>query len=103
MYTDKIFSFSGTFPAPPYALDKNGNPVYFRRNLKAVDSYLVQEYYIDTVNNIEVLQGFNISDGSNNVPAGSTSLGINVSGPYKIQGETLMDFVIPLSSTVTST
>jgi hypothetical protein len=75
----------------------------FNRYLKAVDSYLVQEYYIDTVNNLEYIVGFNISDGSNNVQAGLTTIGRSSGGTYSSAGEKLLDYVLILNPTDTAT
>lgn len=105
VYTDAIFSFSATFPFQPFALDSQKQVVTFDRFLKAIDSWLVQEYYIDTVNNLEVITGFNIADGTNpDAPAGLTTVGSTVSKTYKpVLGEQLLDFVMPITPTAVVT
>lgn len=93
VFTDKIMSLSATFPFQPYVQNSDGSLVLFNRYLKPVDSFMVQEYYIDTVNNLEVIQGFNIDT------TGLTTKGKKATGTYKVVKETLLDYVLPLKST----
>lgn len=106
VYSDQIFSLRGTFP---FGTSSDA------RTMKAVDSYIVQEYYTTkfkdkdgkVIGESETIQAYNIADGTTLdakgaiIPRGTTTKGRNATRGRKTKDK-LYDFVMPVSKDKTT-